>query len=401
MEPSSEGIIILGSTGSIGESALEVVRKNQSRFHIVGLTCHSNVDLLAKQIKEFQPKIVSVGAGETVALSVALNFEIGTLKIVEGEQGNKKVATHPDGNKVIAAIMGAAGLKPIMSSIQSKKNVALANKEPMVLAGKLLMKAANKNKVLIFPMDSEHNAIFQALQGSNKSDIESITLTASGGPFRNWEKDKFDTITLKEALQHPNWKMGSKITIDSATMMNKCLEVIEARWLFDQAPEKIHVIVHPESIIHSMVTFQDGSSIAQLGQPDMKIPISYCLGYPNRLISGAKSLDLIQVQQLSFEKPDLEKFPTIQFAYDMLKIGEGCPAALNGANEVLVEYFLEERIQFIQIFELLYRLVYELKNKFNDLIKTHPYLNWVQSLHDAIQSDQFGRNYVYDKINRT
>jgi 1-deoxy-D-xylulose-5-phosphate reductoisomerase len=263
-----------------------------------------------------------------------------------------------------------------------------------------MLKEAKKQGVRILPTDSEHNAVFQSLHGEQRSNLEYITLTASGGPFRTRDLADFPDITPKEALNHPNWEMGKKITIDSATMMNKCLEIIEAKWLFELEPEQIHVLIHPQSIVHSMVTFKDASTICQMGTPDMRIPIANCLGYPDRIISGGDFLNLAQTAKLTFEAPDLDKFPTIQMAYDVLEINGGAPAALNGANEVLVEHFLNQKIKFSEIFEILSSLVQTIKELHQG--KRHseiPYLFEMVDISDAIQADLWGRDYALKTIN--
>jgi len=383
------GVVILGSTGSIGESTLAVIRENPGRFQVHGLSCESNLEAMVSQILEFSPQAVSVGCGKGEQLRKLLPPGKQDIEILEGLSGNKYLARFPQASVIVAAIVGAAGVEPVMAGIQAKKTIALANKESIVLAGSLLMAEAKKQGVKILPVDSEHNAIFQSLMGNRKEDLAHITLTASGGPFRNTPAEDFSKIEVQDALNHPNWNMGRKITIDSATMMNKCLEIIEAKWLFDLEPTQIKVLVHPQSIIHSMVTYKDGSTISQMGVPDMKTPIANCLGYPERIFSGSDALDLAAVGQLSFEAPDLQRFPTLQMAYDVLEIGEGAPAALNGANEVLVDLFLAEKISFLDIFQSLRRLVeelYVLKEK-KDIIE-------IKTISDAIQADQWGREFV-------
>lgn len=395
MNSQTEGITILGSTGSIGVSTLSVIRQNPEKFHIDGLSCHNNIDLMVKQIEEFTPSIVSVSENNAASLKKKIKKLGRNLTILEGNEGHMEMAEKSSATKVVAAMVGAAGIEPVFSAIRSGKDICLANKESMVLAGSLLISEAKKYKSTILPVDSEHNAIFQSLKDDKISDLHNITLTASGGPFRNWSYKDFHKITIEDALNHPNWSMGKKISIDSATMMNKCLEVIEAKWLFNLEPEQIEVLIHPQSIVHSMVSFRDGSTICQMGVPDMRIPIANCLGYPDRIISGSQFLDLAKINTLTFEKPDLEKFPTIQLAFDVLKLGGGSPAALNGANEVLVQWFLDKKITFIQIFESLKNLVDELKIIHqNREINKHHYLTKVIDISDAIAADGWGRNFI-------
>lgn len=338
--------------------------------------------------------MVAVGQGKGGELRQLLGNTYKDLTILEGEEGNMELAAMPTSNFLVAACVGAAGLKPVMTAIQHKKTVALANKETMVLAGRLIMETASQYGVKILPIDSEHNAVFQGLDGNQPEDIQHITLTASGGPFRSRPLADFDSITLAEALNHPNWSMGQKITVDSATMMNKCLEVIEAIHLFQLRPEQIKVLIHPQSIIHSMVTFKDGCTMAQMGQPDMCVPISYCLGYPNRLTSGSAPIDLAQIGTLDFFKVDGKKFPTLQLAYDVVALGGGAPAALNGANEKLVERFLKDEISFSDILKRLPLFVEEMKVIFRD--KSHPdyFLKSVVTIEDCIGADQWGRDYI-------
>lgn len=399
MKTNSEGIVILGSTGSIGLNTLSVIRQNPDRFHIEGLSCHKNIELLADQIREFSPQIVSVSEGKADQLLTLIKDLAGKITILEGIAGNIQLAQTPTASKLVVAVVGAAGIEPVMAGIKAQKTIALANKESLVLAGSLLMDKAEQYSATILPIDSEHNAIFQSLQDHDKKSLDCITLTASGGPFRETPQKEFESVVLKDALNHPNWDMGKKITIDSATMMNKCLEIIEARWLFGVKPEQIRVLIHPQSIVHSMVTFKDASTICQMGVPDMRIPIANCLGYPERVNSGSSFLDLASVKKLTFEAPDSEKFPTLQMAYDVLKLGGGSPAALNGANEVLVELFLDEKIRFVNIFSMLICLLNELKLlKQNRSMSEYPYLCSVSSISDAIQADQWGRDFITSRL---
>lgn len=395
MRREKKGIVILGSTGSVGVSTLSVISQNSARYRVDGLSCNNNVSLLLEQIETYSPTMVSVSSRQAPELRKMISERNLSVKVVEGLPGHIEVACHKDADMVVAAMVGAAGIEPVMAAIKSKKTIALANKEALVLAGSLLIKEAEKNGVQILPIDSEHNAIFQSLRDENPKHLDHITLTASGGPFRKLPKNRFKEITLGEALNHPNWDMGKKITIDSATMMNKCLEIIEAKWLFRLPPNQIKVLIHPQSIIHSMVTFKDASTICQMGAPDMRIPIANCLGYPDRIISGSPFVNLAEIGTLSFEKPDLDKFPSLQMAYDVLALGDGSPAALNGANEVLVDLFLNEKIQFTRIFEVLLelvRLLKTLKNSQQDNIPT--FLFEIGQITDALSADEWGRNFA-------
>ncbi|MCG8338993.1 MAG: 1-deoxy-D-xylulose-5-phosphate reductoisomerase [Proteobacteria bacterium] len=399
MSKQKQGIIILGSTGSIGKSTLSVIEQNPDLFRVDGLSCQNSIKELALQIERFSPKVVATGEGKASELKQLLGKKADQVEILEGRQGYIELAKFSDSQKLVAAMVGAAGIEPVLAGIQSGKTIALANKESLVLAGSLLLKEAKKHSVNILPIDSEHNAVFQSLYGEKKSHLEYITLTASGGPFRTWDLSDFSKITLQEALNHPNWDMGRKITIDSATMMNKCLEIIEAKWLFDIEPQQIHVLIHPQSIVHSMVTYRDASTICQMGTPDMRIPIANCLGYPDRIISGSDFLNLAEVGALTFEAPDFKKFPTIQMAYDVLKMGGGAPAALNGSNEILVEYFLNQKIKFTEIFEILSSLVQTIKGFHRDRqFSDNPFLFEMLEISDAIRADQWGREFALQLI---
>lgn len=344
-----KNISLLGSTGSIGKNVLKVVQQFPGRFRIVGLAAGSNTRLLRDQIEAFHPQVVSVacreGAGE-LARSLPPQW---SDKIFFGPEGNERVATLPEADTVVSSIVGAAGLVPTLAAINAGKNIALANKETLVMAGDLVMSEARRNKVELLPIDSEHNAIFQALAAGRREDVHKIILTASGGPFR--EKKELDLwdVTPEQALNHPNWDMGNKISIDSATLMNKGLEVIEARWLFDIEVEHIEVLVHPQSIVHSLVEYIDGSVIAQMGIPDMRIPITYALSWPERLKTGLSRLNLAQCMDLNFLPPDFKRFPALKLAYQACKQGGTLPAVLNAANEIAVAAFLNKKIRFPEI----------------------------------------------------
>ncbi len=339
---------ILGATGFIGSRTLEVVARFPDQFAVVGLAAGKNVVKLAEQIKVFKPAVAAVQGDELAKkLRTLLPSSIPTVIRADGE-GITSVATHPEVDLVVSAMVGASGLLPTMAAVKAGKTIALANKETLIVAGRLVMEEAARRSVDIIPVDSEHSAIFQSLQGHNKVEVRRIILTASGGPFLHRDPAHGE-VTPEEALNHPVWEMGNKITIDSATLMNKGLEVIEARWLFDMPAEKIDVVVHPQSIIHSMVEYCDGSTIAQLSIPDMRIPIAYALAYPNRLDTDLPALSLADIGSLTFLDPDQNRFPALRLAYQSLREAESMTAVLNGANEVAVAGFLRHKITFSQI----------------------------------------------------
>jgi 1-deoxy-D-xylulose-5-phosphate reductoisomerase len=336
---------ILGSTGSIGVQALDVVSRTPGRFSVVGLAAGRNVERLAEQVRTFRPLLVSVSdAAAAAALRERLGAEAPEIR--HGEAGAVAVASLAEADFVLAAISGGAGLRSTAAAVEAGKPVGLANKESLVLAGELIMRRAAERGVTLLPVDSEHSAIFQSLAGHNRAEVRRLILTASGGPLRNHAADRLPQVTPAEALRHPNWIMGAKITIDSATLMNKGLEVIEARWLFDVPPERIDILVHPESIIHSMVEYVDGQVVAQLGVSDMRGPISYALAHPDRIALDLPPLDLARVGSLSFEPPDPARFPAFTLAYRALEMGGTAPAALSGADEGVVEAFLAGRCSF-------------------------------------------------------
>ena len=337
-------IALLGSTGSIGEQTLDVVTAFPERYRVTALAAGRNLDKLAEQVRRFRPELVAVAEP---AGAQALRSKLGDVatEIVSGPEGLEAVATH-EAELVVSALVGAVGLAPTLAAIRAGRHIALANKEVMVTAGALVLREVKAAGVELLPVDSEHSAIFQCLAGQRLEDVHKITLTASGGPFRTWETARIAQATVKEALNHPNWDMGPKITIDSATLMNKGLEVIEARWLFDVPPEDIDVVVHPQSIVHSLVEFADGSVLAQLGLPDMRVPIAVALAHPERLPLELPRLDLAALGRLDFEAPDRKRFPCLDLAFAALGGDEAAPAVLNAANEVSVAAFLEERIPF-------------------------------------------------------
>lgn len=339
---------VLGSTGSIGTQTLDVVRLFRDRFEVQALTAGSNVDLLVEQTREFRPECVVVADPKSRDQLEADVHNLG-VRVLAGREGLCEAATLPDVDTVVASLVGFAGLESVIAAIHAGKKVALANKETLVVAGELVTRMLAETGGVLLPIDSEHSAIFQCLVGEPAGSVEELILTASGGPFRTRSRDTFDSITKEEALDHPNWTMGSKITVDSATMMNKGLEVVEARWLFGIDADRISVLVHPQSIIHSLVSFKDGSTKAQLGVPDMKVPIQYALTYPERWPAAHERLEWSEIQCLDFEKPDDRRFPCLGLAYDALRAGGSAPAILNGANEQAVALFLEDRLRFVDI----------------------------------------------------
>jgi 1-deoxy-D-xylulose-5-phosphate reductoisomerase len=342
-------IAILGSTGSIGSNALKVIESNPEEYKVLALTAGRNIGLLMKQIFRFQP--IAVAVSEEGLADILRDRLKGHSKteVLAGVEGFIKLAALEEVDTVISAMSGAAGLIPTYAAIEAGKDIALANKETMVMAGPVIMSHAKDRSVTILPIDSEHSAIFQALQGNHREDLKRIILTASGGPFRDVAREKLERTTPEEALKHPNWDMGKKVTIDSATLMNKGLEVIEARWLFNLDIDQIDILIHPESIIHSMVEYRDGSIIAQMGIPDMITPISYALSYPRRMATNLPSLRLEEIGKLTFQRPDMERFKCLALAIKASEIGESMPAVLNGANEIAVASFLQGRLGFLQI----------------------------------------------------
>ena len=346
-----KSIVILGSTGTIGVNALDVIRTFRRRFKVSGLVAGRNLELLARQVAEFAPRIVSVKDREDVE---ALRKLIGRRRaeIVHGEEGAVAAATEPTADFVLAAIVGGAGLVPTFAAVQAGKDVGLANKEALVMSGELFVREARKRRVRLLPVDSEHSAVFQCLEGNRRTDVDKIILTASGGPFLRTPLRELRRATIGQALQHPTWKMGPKITIDSATMMNKGLEVIEARWLFGVPAESVEVMIHPQSIVHSMVRYRDGAVMAQLGIPDMRIPIAYALSYPERLDTGLAPLNLPREGELTFLKVESRRYPALDIAYGALAKGGTVPPVLNAANEVAVAAFLDGRVGFRQIHEI-------------------------------------------------
>ena len=348
-------LTILGSTGSIGESTLDVVSRHPEKFRVFALAGHRQVDKLAAQCKQFRPEYAVIGdAGHAAELEKKLKQEGISTQVLYGSQALIDVASADEVSGVMCAIVGAAGLPSALAAAKKGKTIYLANKETLVVSGALFMETARQNGATVLPIDSEHNAIFQVLPRDytgrlNEHGINSIILTASGGPFLNTDLSTFDSITPEQAVKHPNWSMGRKISVDSASMMNKGLELIEAHWLFNCPPEKLEVVIHPQSVIHSMVRYRDGSVLAQLGNPDMRTPIAYCLGLPERIDSGVGELDFGALSALTFQKPDFDRFPCLKLAYQAMNAGGAAPCVLNAANEVAVAAFLDKRIKFTDI----------------------------------------------------
>ncbi len=353
---SKKRIVILGSTGSIGVNCLDVLEQHADLFEIVGLTAGNNAELLKEQVARHRPKVACL-MSEEKAEAIKKSSEAGKTEILSGVEGYVEVATRDDVDLVVSAIVGSAGLVPTFAAIEAGKDIALANKETLVAAGSIVMAEAERRGVKILPVDSEHSAIFQSLAGHRKEDVSRLLLTASGGPFVAMGKEELKKVTARDALNHPTWAMGNKITIDSATLMNKGLEVIEARWLFDIPGDRINVVVHPQSIVHSMVEYRDGSVVAQMGAPDMRGPIAYALSYPARLDIDVPRLDLSATGTLTFEEPDMERFPSLKLCYRALEMGGSAPAVASAANEVAVEAFLHDRIPFIDIPQVIERVL--------------------------------------------
>lgn len=373
-------ISVLGSTGSIGTQTLEVVDELQN-IQVVGISGNENIDLLEQQAKIYKPKIIAVMNSEKAKI-LAERLQSENIKIVSGIDGLIEVATIDEVDTVVTAIVGNVGLKPTFEAILAGKNIALANKETLVSAGQLIMDLAKEKGVAIYPVDSEHSAIAQCLRGNCANKIHKIILTASGGSFRGKIKDELQNVTVKEALNHPNWSMGQKITIDSATLMNKGLEVMEAKWLFDVSAEQIQVVVHPQSIVHSAVEYEDGSVIAQMGVPDMRVPIQYALTYPKREINSFERLDFIKMGNLTFEEPDTDTFSCLKLAYKALEIGETMPAVLNSANDVAVNRFLNGEINFLDIPFIIEQTMnaYTVKKDYN--------------LEDLLEADEWAKEFA-------
>jgi 1-deoxy-D-xylulose-5-phosphate reductoisomerase len=383
--PITNHIAILGSTGSIGTQALDVIAAHPENFVVEVLAAGNNSDLLIQQALKFKPNVVVINDVSQLAKVKNALLDEG-IKVYGGEEALADVVTMDSIDMVLASIVGYAGLRSTLAAVKAGKQIALANKETLVVAGDLVTAEAKKSAVNLYPVDSEHSAIFQCMAGEFQNPIEKIYLTASGGPFRGKKRDELLHVTKKEALKHPNWEMGAKVTIDSATLMNKGCEVIEAKWLFHLKPEQIDVIVHPQSIVHSLVQFRDGSMKAQLGLPDMKLPIQYAFGYPNRLKSDFPRFDFTKYPSLNFEKPDVETFSCLGIAYDAMRDGGNRPCVMNAANEIAVKAFLEDKIGFLQIAEVIEKTISK-----SSFVKT-------PTLDDYIKSDEEGRRIASELI---
>lgn len=381
-----KNLSILGSTGSIGCNTLKIVEMFPDRFAVKSLAAKNNIPLLARQIERFCPDIAVV-FDEAAAVALKGRLPAGTgVEVLFGENGYKAAAVHESVDLVVIAVVGSAGLMPTLSAIAARKNIALANKETLVMAGDIVIEQAELNNITILPIDSEHSAIFQCIEGNRREDVDKIILTASGGPFLNLPEKEFNKITPKDALNHPNWNMGKKISVDSATLMNKGLETIEAKCLFDVSPEMIEVVIHPQSVIHSMVSFKDGTVMAQLGIPDMKGAIAYAMTHPERLALRQPAPDFVSIGKLTFEKPDIKKFPCLALAHVACETGKTLPAVLNAANEVAVAAFLENSISFMKI-----PLIIE-KTMEHHVVVSDP------TLSDIIEADQWARKQAEDLI---
>lgn len=383
-------LTILGSTGSIGENTLDVVARHPDRFHVTALTAHQNVDKIFTQCQRFHPRYaVMLDAVSAEKLNKKIKTAGMDTEVLSSVESLEKVASLPEVDTVMAAIVGAAGIRPTIAAARSGKTVLLANKETLVMAGHIFMDIVKHHHATLLPIDSEHNAIYQSLPQHFNDDLTSvgvrrILLTASGGPFRRLALSEFQHVTPEQACAHPNWVMGRKISVDSATMMNKGLEVIEAHWLFDAAPDDIQVVIHPQSVIHSMVEYIDGSVLAQLGNPDMRTPIAHALSYPERIESGVKSLDIFEIAQLNFEAPDFARFPCLRLAYGALSAGGNMPAVLNAANEIAVESFLAGKMPFTAIPAMIEQVMQRISR------------NEVNTLEDVIAADTLARETARD-----
>ncbi len=378
MQQQKRNIAILGSTGSIGTQALDVISQHPDKFEVYALVANNNIELLAQQAREFSPEAVVVANKEKYAQLKEMLSDL-PIKVWAGSEAICQVVQSQPVDMVLTAMVGFSGLKPTISAIEAGKAIALANKETLVVAGELITTLAVRHRVPILPVDSEHSAIFQCLNGEDENKIEKILLTASGGPFRGFSKKQLEKVTKAQALDHPNWDMGAKVTIDSSTLMNKGLEMIEAKWFFDVKPSQIDIVVHPQSIVHSMVQFEDTSVMAQLGQPDMRVPIQYALSYPERLKSNFEPMNIFDVATLTFEKPDTDKFRNLAFAYEAIEKGGNMPCVMNAANEVAVALFLEEKVGFLQMSDIIEHTMQKAS------FIQHP------SLNDYIQTDAEAR----------
>lgn len=387
MNDQKRKIAVLGSTGSIGTQALDVISRYPDRFEAYALVANNQVDRLLEQVRRFKPEVVVI-ANESKYTTLKEALSDLPVKVWAGAEAIEQVVQDTEIDIVLTAMVGFSGLKPTISALKARKTIALANKETLVIAGELITRLALENRAAILPVDSEHSAIFQCLNGEGSNEIEKILLTASGGPFRNFSMSQLQQVTREQALHHPNWNMGAKVTIDSSTLMNKGLEMIEARWLFDVNPSQIEIIVHPQSIIHSMVQFKDRSIMAQLSLPDMRMPIQYAFSYPERIPSDVKPVNFFELSTLTFEKPDTKRFRNLGLAYESIEKGGNMPCIMNAANEIAVELFLQEKIGFLQMSELIEQT----------LTKTVFIQN--PSLEDYIQTDTEAREIALETAKR-
>lgn len=382
------GIIILGSTGSIGRNALRVIEALGPEYEVVGLSAHSSIELLAEQTRRYRPRLAAVTHSDFAARFREL-LNDPDVEVLEGPDSLTELVQADGVDTVLTAVVGAAGLPSALATVRCGRRLAVANKEPLAIAGELLTTAARENRGMLLPVDSEHSAIFQAMQSGSTDEVRRILLTGSGGPFRGAAREELQEVTVKQALNHPTWEMGPKITIDSATLMNKALEIIEARWLFDVPVQKIEVLIHPESIVHSLVEFVDGSVIAQLGHPDMCLPIQYALTYPRRVEGLSPPLRLEDVGRLHFEKPDPDTFRALALAYEVARAGGTAPVVFNAANEAAVEHFLAGRIRFLQIMDLV-----------EHCLHNHE-VRHTTSVEGLLEADAWARREVADRLQRT
>lgn len=386
-----QGICLLGATGSIGQSTLDIIELHPEKFSLISASANESVDKMASICRRFKPQRVVMGS-QKARDDLAMQCQDLPISFEWGDEALESIASDPEVDQVMAAIMGFAGLKPTLSGIRAGKRILLANKESLVTAGKLFMDEVAHHNVMLLPIDSEHNAIYQSLPhtqaGAHQKDVSKIILTASGGPFRTWSQQEMKAVTPQQACKHPNWSMGQKISIDSATLMNKGLELIEACWLFDVTPNEVDVVVHPESIIHSMVSYLDGSVISQMGNPDMKIPIAYGMSWPNRVETSVPALNLVDVAKLHFEAPDLVRFPNLKLAADAWFMGGTAMAVLNAANEIAVDAFLNDKIGFLDIAKL------------NEKVLSSMDVVSVESLEDVFDADLSSRRLASDIISR-
>ncbi len=387
MENNIRHIAILGSTGSIGRQALDVISTHSDRFEAYALVANNQVELLIEQARKYLPEIVVI-ANESKFTQLKEALSDLPIKVWCGNKAIEQVVQDENIDMVLTAMVGFSGLRPTISAITAGKAIALANKETLVVAGELITSLALEHRAAILPVDSEHSAIFQCLNGEGNNRIDKILLTASGGPFRKFTKEQFNNITKEQALNHPNWKMGDKVTIDSSTLINKGFEMIEAKWLFDVEPSQIEVLVHPQSIIHSMVQFEDKTVMAQMGQPDMRVPIQYAFSYPERLKADVEQIDFFKLSELTFEKPDKVNFPNLAFAYDAINKGGNMPCVLNAANEVAVSLFLQDRISFLQISSLIEKTLQKVSFVSNP------------SLSEYDQTDKEAREIINQLVNK-